>query len=505
MLLSIKGKRASLRAFCDCTASRLEIIRNLRRGFTPCFVFGLFLLIIVLFFYPDVVYSEGTDNETRKDQTVISLTLEQAINLALQANRSLLVSASGVESQQLSLSSAESQFELKILPSTSADISDHHKSLGVGICLDKKFKIGTRASLSPRIERLDDDYSGKNYSGKVGLSLDIPLLRGFGKDVNLDSVLSSQFSVRNSERSLYLTRVNTVLDTVSAVYNIIEEKELVRLFESLVERLQGDAENARIKEKVGMATPIDIYRAEIRLKDAEDSLTQAQEALQSAEDALKLILAMPMEEPIAVSAPFEYEPIRIDVDGAVEIALNNRVELEQAKDQIRETKRRSGVYKHNLLPQLDLVLDYEKYGSSDEFGQSMRFDEDRWSINFVGATDWARTSEKAAFQQSLISIRTARLDLEARQDEITREVRWQLEALTKSEERIRIRKEQIEQAEGKLALARIKFDHGMANNFDVIEAETELQRARVDLLSMDTEYIVGTYGMRAALGTLIER
>jgi outer membrane protein len=45
----------------------------------------------------------------------------------------------------------------------------------------------------------------------------------------------------------------------------------------------------------------------------------------------------------------------------------------------------------------------------------------------------------------------------------------------------------------------------MANNFDVIEAETELQQARVDLLSMDTEYIVGTYNLRAVLGTLIER
>ena len=56
-----------------------------------------------------------------------------------------------------------------------------------------------------------------------------------------------------------------------------------------------------------------------------------------------------------------------------------------------------------------------------------------------------------------------------------------------------------------MALARVKFDHGMADNFDVIEAETELQRARVDLLSVETEYIAGTYNMRAELGTLIER
>ena len=476
-----------------------------RRGMMPPYVFGMGLLILILVCYSRVVYSQPNHTGFEKAEIAISLTLEQAINLALQANRNLRVSASSVESQHLSLSSAESEFELKILPSTSADFSDDYKNLGAGISLEKKFGVGTRASLSPRIERSDDDYSGKNYSGKVGLSLEIPLLRGFGKDVNLDSVLSSQFSLRNSERSLYLAKVNTVLDTVFAVYNVIEQKELVRLFESMAERLRGHAETAKVKERVGLATPIDIYRAEIRLKDAEDSLAQAREALRDAEDALKLILAISLEKPMAVSAPLEYEPIRIDLSDAVEIALDNRVELEQAKDQIREAKRRSGVYKHNLLPQLDLVLDYEKYGSSDDFGRSMRFDEDRWSINLVSTTDWARTSEKASFRQSLINVRTARLDLEAKQDQITREVRWQLEALIKAEERIEIRKEQIKQAEGKLALARIKFNHGMADNFDVIEAETELQRARVDLLSMDTEYIVGTYSMRSALGTLIEQ
>ncbi len=40
---------------------------------------------------------------------------------------------------------------------------------------------------------------------------------------------------------------------------------------------------------------------------------------------------------------------------------------------------------------------------------------------------------------------------------------------------------------------------------DVIEAQTERQRARVDLLAVRTEYIVSTYRLRAALGTLLER
>ena len=89
-------------------------------------------------------------------------------------------------------------------------------------------------------------------------------------------------------------------------------------------------------------------------------------------------------------------------------------------------------------------------------------------------------------------------------DEIEREVRDQLETLTRIENDIAIRREQIRTSEGKLALAEIKFRYDMANNFDVIESENELERPKIDLLTARTEYIVGIYRMRSVLGTLIQ-
>ncbi|OQX28273.1 MAG: hypothetical protein BWK80_01050 [Desulfobacteraceae bacterium IS3] len=436
--------------------------------------------------------------EKYNDSSVISLSLEQAISLALQANRSLINSASGVESQKLSLRSAESEFDVKIRPSANAGISDAEGILGAGISLEKKFQAGTKVSVSPSIGKTEDE-----YSGTVGISFEVPLLRGFGGKANLDKTERSRFSVRSAERSFYLSQVNAVLDTVSAVYDIVKQKELVRLFDSQVGRLKQHAETAKIKEKVGLANPLDIYRAEISLKDAEDSLTVMKESLRNAGDRLKLILALPLERAVEVSAPLEIKIAPISQEDAVRIALKHRKELEQSEDEIREAERRSDIARHNILPQLDMVMRYERYGSAEDLEQSMGFNENRWSVNLVSNTDIARTSEKADFQQSLITAGTARRNLEAKQDEVMREVRRESESLSKSQERIRIRKEQIAQAEGKLALSKIKFNHGMADNFDIIEAETQLQQARVNLLSAETEYIVGMYRMRAALGTLI--
>ena len=249
---------------------------------------------------------------------------------------------------------------------------------------------------------------------------------------------------------------------------------------------------------------MDIYRAEIRLKDAEENLTRARESLRNAKDELKVLLAMPLEVPIDVLAPFNTEPVNIGVNDAIDVALRRRVELQRAEDDVQEAKRRSRVAKHNLLPQLNLVMDYARSTFSEDLGAVIRFDEDLWRIKLVSTTDWARSSEKAAYQTSLINLKTAQLNYQVEEDNIKRQVRENLEALSKARQRISIRNQQINQAEGKLALAKTKFDHGLASNFDVIEAETELEQARVNLLSVQKDYIVGIYEMRAALGTLIE-
>jgi outer membrane protein TolC len=291
-----------------------------------------------------------------------------------------------------------------------------------------------------------------------------------------------------------------VLEAVAAVYNIVQQRELVNLYQAQASRFQGHAVVAGAREKIGLATPIDVYRAQIRLKDVQDNLNRAQEALRNAGDRLKIVLATPMEQAMEVVAPLDTQPVNISLAQAVETALEHRVELKQVEDDIEEAKRASRLSKNNLSPQLDMVTNYTRAGN-DGFSE---LPEESWSVSLVSKTDWARTAEKAAYQQTLLTVRRARLNRSARVDTIKREVRQFYDALQKSQGRMQIRDDQIQQAGAKLALAKIKFNHGMADNFDLIEAETELQEARTNLLAAQVDYIVGIYRLRAALGTLIE-
>jgi len=486
----------------------------------------ILLILLTLATATGSASSADTKAETKPAETGVEnrihITLDQAINIALGANRGIIFSANTVANSELSLEAAESEFYVKLVPtvgtyvSDAGSASDTESNVNVEAVVEKKFTFGPRGSIGPRVVRSD---SGE-YTTGIGVSLNIPLFKGFGREYNLNWVDASSHSgfgreynlnwvdasshsLRNSRRSYYLKRDRTVVDTVSAVYDIVEQEHLEKLYRTQVEMYRGHAKTAMIKEKAGLASSIDVYRARISIKDAEDNLSRTQKSLADAKDRLKLILAISLSMDIQATAPVEYELVILKQEQAIDIALANRVELRQARDSMDEAIRKSRIVKHNLWPDFNLIMDYERAGTSEDFSESMDFEENTWSVSLTGGTSWPRTAEKAAFSQSLISIKNERLKLELTRDEIQREVRGQLEVLKEAENSITIRQEQIKTAEGKLALAKVKFSYAMADNFDVIESETELGDARVNLLSARTEYIVGTYKMRSVLGTLI--
>ncbi|MBW2367141.1 MAG: TolC family protein [Deltaproteobacteria bacterium] len=430
----------------------------------------------------------------------MQIDLKGAIEMALAANRTVLTSANNVANRALSMRSVESDFDLKFIPSAGAGFTDDTDSAGVGITVSKKAKIGADLAVSPRL-----NWDGDNYFNEAAVSLEVPLLRGFGREKTLDTLNASRFSFSTSKRVHYLIRVSIAVRTVSTVYDVVRQEALVVLYEDQVQKLQGHSETARVKEKIGMADPIDVYRAEIRLKDAQSNLSSALERMHNAVDSLKILVALPLERPVRVTAPLFWTPVEIGPENAVETALANRVELIQAKKEVVEADRRVRVAKHDLLPELDLVVDYQRRSLPDELDDSFDLGEESWQLSLQSQTDLTRSRERANYQQRLNQLASARLNLVSQKQNVIQDVRQELNSLRKTEERIRIRQAQIRQAEGKLELARVKFNHGIADNFDVIEAETELQQAQANLIGSTSDHIIGTYQMRAALGTLIER
>lgn len=426
-----------------------------------------------------------------------SINLKRAIEIALQHNRSLQRSRLTLSSSVLNVKAREDDFAIKVIPGTVANLNSSNDQYVSGqVKILKKTESGITGSITPRLE-----HQGDIYTSSVNLLLNVPLLNGFGSDYALDGLYSARYDLENSEQSYYQQQVNTIIKTVSTVYEIIKDQQQMSLLNTQLNGLEKHLLLTKMKEKTGLATAMDLYRAELRLKDVQNEFTSVHERYDNHVDQLKDLLSVSMQGELTVTAPVDYEPVVTHLDEAVAIALENRIEIEQSQRRTEESRRKMLLARNNILPRINLDVGYRRYGENSSF----QMDEEDWTIGLNGSSDLARSQEKTAFEQANIMYRQSKIDLESMRESIVREVRAQINQMKKTEQLIVDRREQARQTEGKLELALSKFNHGLADNFDLLEAQTEMQQVKTNLLFDTIGYIVDTYRLRSVLGTLIDR
>ena len=437
-----------------------------------------------------------------------ALSLQQVVGLALQHNSNLSSQYNALSGSMLSLESSRSDFDIQLTPVGNLDVSGGSENADradyyLGATMSREFSTGSRIAVTPGVARKEDG-SGSIYQSSVGLRLTQPLFRGISPEYNLSSVNSAEFSVRSARRRYFLAQVDVFLQTVNGFYSILLQKELVETRAQSVQRLESFAQSAKLKRSIGLADPEDEYRAVQRMKQAKDDLVANEQALELAEDNLRQILNWPATRPIHIDGDLTQEPVTVNEAQVIETALNNRVEIVEAEDLLREKYRLSRVARHRLLPELDISIYYTPYGEDSSLRDAVQLKDSRWGLTLSTDSDIFRRKEKAEFQRSLLAIDDAKRYLSNEKDDIVREVRETIRNLHESLSRIELQKERALEAERQLEISRLKFKYGMTNNFDLIDAESVFSSARTNVENAKAQYIIGIYQLRAAMGTLLD-
>lgn len=433
------------------------------------------------------------------------LTLESALSRALNYNRQLLNTQDVAVKAEYQVSVAYSEFDLRIKPNADAGYVGGGKAgagpaVGLGADFQKKFAYGTIVNVNPLIQK-----AGKSFRTILNSRITQPLLRGYGKEYTLSNLYGAQFAWRTATRAFFIAQCQLIFRAISALYDFIKAERNVVLNGESHSRLEKFYRASLIKAKIGLSDPLDVYRAETELHHAEDALRGAQERLQDTQDTIRDILALPPETKIVVDVPLFYSESPMGLEEAVGIALQNRIEIDQSSEQKIENIRLSRIAKDKLWPELNLVLNYNNLGNDEVFAESWRRREITWGIGFTTSTDFNPAAERAAYEQSLIGIQTAQRGMDQINATVIFEVKRALRNLDRASQRIEIQEKQMKNAEGELRLAQIKFDRGMGNNFDLIQAEKSLRTAQLGHWNALIDHILGEYQLRAALGVLMEK
>jgi outer membrane protein TolC len=431
------------------------------------------------------------------------LTLEEAVKLALVNNLNLQSSVDVVQGASISENLAESRFNFKVTPSYARGFGQESVvDQRLGLEVSKLLPFGTTITGGLRTDWAGNDLGNFNNTA-LAFGVTQPLLRGFGKQTTEFDLENSQRALESSERNLDLSKQRLAVDVVANYYNIVRQAGLVEVAEKSLERNRELLRASEARLEVGLASKLDVFRAELQLSQAEDAAIFRREALELALDAFKFSLGLAPTDQVALEmVEPEYEPFGVDVNALTETALRNRVEVREEQDRIHDAQRALSVSRQNLLPQLDLNLRYEERGIGDSLYDSFTFQDRAFNVFLSTSYPLDRSSENASYAFSQIDVSARRRNLKLVEYNVANEVRAAARNAERIGKSILLQERNIDFAEKQLRLATLRYQRGLASNFDIIDAENNLIQARSNYVSLVSDYHVSRMELKRVTGTL---
>ncbi|MBL9120768.1 MAG: TolC family protein [Phycisphaerae bacterium] len=354
-------------------------------------------------------------------------------------------------------------------------------------------------------EQLDNAIGSDGQSAEVILSANIPLLRGAGNTAD-ESRTQARRDLVYAAREFQQFRRSFYVDLGRDYLSLIFQKQQIANADRQVKRSQEVEERTVALVTAGRTEPFQADLARQNTLFAADRLAQLKENHRLAMDRFKLRLGMDTTRPIDVAASAFALPLPdVTLDGAVELALLYRLDLQTEADQVRDAERLVDVARNDLQGDLNLALSsvVPTDGTKRRSGLQFRPDRNDYVAGISYSMPLDRVAEEARYRESQIRLEQQRRSHIRFRDSVAVEARQSVRSIEKSQLSLLINERSVEASENRLAAIEAAPERATAR--DRTEAVNNLQRAqdgleqaRRDLQVAVLEYLEVTGQLRLA-------
>lgn len=190
----------------------------------------------------------------------------------------------------------------------------------------------------------------------------------------------------------------------------------------------------------------------------------------------------------------------LDLNSLLRLAQENRPDLQAAKHRAKAAGYQVGVARSAMLPKLNafanLALNsqdmFKREGESWVVGGQVT-----WDV-FSGGQTIGKVREAKAGKVG------ARAMVAFKQADVTREVRAAYREVRSANLQVDVAQGAVGHAEERLRISQLQYREGLATSLDLLTAESELRRARVQLLRAFYELNMGLAELELTVGQPIE-
>jgi len=439
---------------------------------------------------------------------VRTLTLEQAIEMALERNLDVQISRLTPLIDRFTLEGSYGAYDASLNFSGKQIFNDSPGSFNPttgfnnspSISDEQFFKAelgapggggmltpwGMTYDLSSQMDRLRPLGKDDQFRPTFTFALDQPLLKNFWIDTTRRDILVNKKNLKFDELGLRLQIISTVTATEEAYYALVASFGTVQVQEKAVQLAQQLVNENLRKVEVGTLAPLDEKQSESQLASSQADLLAARQALSAQEDVLRGLVTddfRGLHSTLLVPA----EPLRapkeeFDLQQSWKNGMTGRPDLLQAKVNLEKQDIVLRFQKNQLFPSLDLIGSYGRTGSEKTPSTALGdIENERFPNYYFGAALSIPLGNRTArnnYKATKAQIQQLLLKYKQLEETILIQIQDTIGQAQSSFERSRATRQAREYAEMALEAEQKKMAAGKSTSFQVLQLQRDLTTAR---------------------------
>lgn len=426
----------------------------------------------------------------------IPLTLQEAVESALQNNLNLQLAKEETEIAIGAVQIAESRFDKNLSAQITSQeqeytplaegYAENEETGNLGVDLSKRFAAGTEVKVGWANTRYDSDAAGlalnPSYGSTLNLDVSQPLLRGLGEQVQTAQITAAQKDSAAATYKVDSQAADLAALVKSSYWTLVFAWQDIDVKQLSLELAIKLLDETRAKISAGKLAQVEVYQPQSEVARREEDLIGAERAIGAAEDQLKLL--MNSKDWLITYQPTDApqtEPVTLDPLSVRENAIRNRPDLKAANLSIEAAKLNELVAEDNLRPQLNLVGGVSYGGTDGSYDDALSAAVDdsdtRWllGVNFSYPLD--NSYARGSLRQARATSNIAQKNSDLLKLEITRSVRTTVRDVDLAIKAMDATRKTSIATLKRLEAEQAKFEAGRSTTLDVLIAQEAYSQA----------------------------
>jgi outer membrane protein TolC len=286
-------------------------------------------------------------------------------------------------------------------------------------------------------------------------------------------------------------------------YSILLGEENVKTAEEALAYAENYALEMRKRREVGLATDLEVTRAEQLLVTSRKELVRAQNELESARLELARLLRLPDGRKVTADGQLEYVPVDVESRDSVGYALENSPDLEVLRQEVKMQEKNIDIARSDLRPSVSMSASWQ-FDDPATGITGDRDGDDTWSVRIRADFPLFDSGiTKGKVEQEQATLRQSERSVEKRADELRSGIKTIILELDTAENNVMESIKNLELARESLRLAEVGVREGVGIQLDVLDARRSLTQARLSWASAVMNYELKAAELRKAEGRLV--